>query len=205
VTLPAVVPHILRADARANRERILRAAQAVFRERGIDAEMKEVAARAGASIGTLYRNFPTRQDLVIAMFADCEERVAALLARADAMPDPVEGIRALFADGFALAEEKGAMMDAFRRELPGPCSASLDALDPIGKVAALLQRGVAAGAFRPGLDAEIAAARLLASFEPFQYARLRRNRTADEIAAAHLSLFLHEIGAEAPSANDSER
>jgi AcrR family transcriptional regulator len=56
----------LRADARGNRDQILAAAQIVFRERGIDVPMKEIADRAGVGVGTLYRHFPDRTALITA-------------------------------------------------------------------------------------------------------------------------------------------
>jgi AcrR family transcriptional regulator len=56
----------LRADARSNRDQILAAAQTVFRERGVDVPMKEIADRAGVGVGTLYRRFPDRTTLITA-------------------------------------------------------------------------------------------------------------------------------------------
>ncbi|MFI7003720.1 TetR/AcrR family transcriptional regulator [Nocardia sp. NPDC050175] len=56
----------LRADARSNRDQILTAALSVFRERGIDVPMKEIADRAGVGVGTLYRRFPDRDALISA-------------------------------------------------------------------------------------------------------------------------------------------
>jgi AcrR family transcriptional regulator len=58
----------LRADAEGNRLRILDAAGSVFAERGIDASLEEIADRVGLGIATPYRRFPTREDLVAAVF-----------------------------------------------------------------------------------------------------------------------------------------
>lgn len=60
----------LRADARRNRARILDAAEAVFSERGAAASTEEVAARAGVAVGTVFRHFPTKQDLLAAILKD---------------------------------------------------------------------------------------------------------------------------------------
>ena len=57
----------LRADAERNRKRLLDAAQALFRERGLDVGVAEIAQRAGVGRGTLFRNFPTKQDLIAAI------------------------------------------------------------------------------------------------------------------------------------------
>jgi AcrR family transcriptional regulator len=62
VAEPAVAH--MRADARRNRERILEAARATFGEHGSEAQMDEIARRAGVGVGTLYRHFPTKDALV---------------------------------------------------------------------------------------------------------------------------------------------
>jgi AcrR family transcriptional regulator len=56
-----------RADAQRNRERILEAADAAFREEGLDVSVAEIARRAEVGSGTLFRNFPTKDDLVRAI------------------------------------------------------------------------------------------------------------------------------------------
>jgi AcrR family transcriptional regulator len=81
----------LRKDAQRNRERLVEAARAVFAERGLDVALDEVARRAGVSIGTLYNRFPTRADLVRAVFADRVETVAAVAEHALAMDDAWAG------------------------------------------------------------------------------------------------------------------
>ncbi len=67
-----------RADAQRNRELLLAAAKDVFTERGIDAPLDDIARRAGVGNATMYRHFPTRSDLIVAVYAD---EVAALCAR----------------------------------------------------------------------------------------------------------------------------
>ncbi|MGN6870575.1 MAG: TetR/AcrR family transcriptional regulator [Solirubrobacteraceae bacterium] len=57
----------LRADAERNRRRLVDAAQDLFRERGLDVGVAEIAQRAGVGRGTLFRNFPTKQDLIAAI------------------------------------------------------------------------------------------------------------------------------------------
>jgi AcrR family transcriptional regulator len=58
---------VLRSDAERNRRRLLDAAQELFRERGLDVGVAEIAQQAGVGRGTLFRNFPTKQDLVAAI------------------------------------------------------------------------------------------------------------------------------------------
>ena len=61
-------PRRLRADARRNVDALLEAAKTVFRTSGVDAPAKEIADLAGVGVGTLYRHFPQRSDLVKAVF-----------------------------------------------------------------------------------------------------------------------------------------
>jgi len=81
----------LRKDAQRNRERLVEAARAVFAERGLDVALDEVARRAGVSIGTLYNRFPTRADLVAAVFADRRETLIEVAEQALAMDDSWAG------------------------------------------------------------------------------------------------------------------
>lgn len=59
---------VRRADARRNQQALLDAAAAVFVRAGVDAPVREIAAEAGVGMGTIYRHFPTRADLVVAVF-----------------------------------------------------------------------------------------------------------------------------------------
>lgn len=81
-----------RADAQRNEERVRQAAAEVFAELGVDAPVREVAARAGVGVGTLYRHFPDRVALVVAVYrdavdacADAAPELAATLAPAEAV------------------------------------------------------------------------------------------------------------------------
>src|SRR5262247_2909084 len=60
----------LRADARRNRERVLEAARACFREDGSNAQMDDVASRAGVGVGTVYRHFPDKAALLEALISE---------------------------------------------------------------------------------------------------------------------------------------
>jgi AcrR family transcriptional regulator len=82
----------LRADAERNRVRILDAAAEVFAERGLEASLDEVAARAGVGVGTVYRRFANRDELIDALFQARVEEVLGLLEEASANPDPWEGL-----------------------------------------------------------------------------------------------------------------
>jgi len=81
----------MRADAERNRERVLDAAREVFAEQGLDASTNEVARRAGVGVATLFRRFPTRDDLLAAVFADKMAAYGAAIDDALAAPDAWEG------------------------------------------------------------------------------------------------------------------
>ena len=75
----------LRADAERNRRRLLEAASDLFRERGLDVGVGEIAQRAGVGRGTVFRNFPTKEDLIAAIVVErIDEAVAAGRRRLDA-------------------------------------------------------------------------------------------------------------------------
>ncbi|BEL06284.1 TetR/AcrR family transcriptional regulator [Actinoplanes sichuanensis] len=86
-SLPAETPGgSLRVDAERNRQRIVAAAREVFAESGLEVPIEDVAKRAGVGVGTLYRRFPERADLIAAAF---EEKMAAYSEAArQALADP---------------------------------------------------------------------------------------------------------------------
>lgn len=81
----------LRSDAARNRERIVAAARQVFRAEGLNASMASVAREAGVGIATLFRRFPTKEDLVAAVFADRMDAYADAVAVALDDPDAWHG------------------------------------------------------------------------------------------------------------------
>jgi AcrR family transcriptional regulator len=72
----------MRADAQRNRERLVEVAREVFKERGLDAPLDEIARRAGVGAGTLYRHFPTREALHDAVMQAWVEQVQAHVDKA---------------------------------------------------------------------------------------------------------------------------
>lgn len=84
----------LRADAQRNRERILAAAEEVFLEKGAGVSLDEVAKRAGVGIGTLYRRFPTREELLAAAYSARFLAFAENCRARDAELDPLNALRA---------------------------------------------------------------------------------------------------------------
>lgn len=106
-----------RADALRNRERVLAAATAVFAEKGLDAGIPEIAARAGVGKATVYRSFPTKEHLVAAIAAEGLRWWSSRLEEAIESEDPWTGL--------ARAIEDATERQASNRVLAG-------SLGPIG-------------------------------------------------------------------------
>jgi len=81
----------LRRDAQERRGKLIEAAQREFAAHGVDASLEKIAREAGVSIGTLYRHFPTRLDLLMAAFRPRVQEFLDGAAKALAMDDPWEG------------------------------------------------------------------------------------------------------------------
>jgi AcrR family transcriptional regulator len=125
----------LRADARRNRARILDAAGEVFAERGAAASTEEVAARAGVAIGTVFRHFPTKQDLLGAILKDL---LVDLTSAGDA------DLFAFFTRVVTAAAEKKVVVELLAQEgmavgAEGPVAALGDTVD--GLLAAAKEAG----------------------------------------------------------------
>ena len=143
-----------RADARANRGRILDAAEEVFGAGGESASTEEVARLAGVGIGTVFRHFPTKAALLEAVlvrrFDRLREQAESLLDAAD----PGEAFRSLFGHLVAYAAPKIAITEALLDaggDRDGKAARASEGLH--GAVGALLERAQQAGAIRD--DAEL--------------------------------------------------
>lgn len=110
----------LRADAARNLDRVLAAAREVFAEQGADAQVDDVARRAGVGVGTVYRRFPNKEALLEAVLA---RRMAELDVRAEealADDDPLAAFAALVEALVAAAAEDRTLLNALRRPPGGP-------------------------------------------------------------------------------------
>ncbi|GGC23191.1 hypothetical protein GCM10010974_02300 [Brevibacterium sediminis] len=87
-----MVESMNRADARRNRVRIINAARAAFADHGLEVSAAAVARHAGVGTATLYRHFPTRSDLIDAVFGHEIEHCLAFLADAARTSDPWQGL-----------------------------------------------------------------------------------------------------------------
>src|SRR3954471_14352122 len=85
---PSHVQRVLRADARRNREAVMAAAKKLFADQGLDAQMPDVAKAAKVGVGTVYRHFPTKDDLIAALAAERFELLAERAQEALEEEDP---------------------------------------------------------------------------------------------------------------------
>ncbi|MGA4844190.1 TetR/AcrR family transcriptional regulator [Streptomyces sp. G45] len=143
-----------RADAVRNQQTLLDAAAEVFVTSGIDAPIREIAARAGVGLGTLYRHFPTRADLVTAVYRRqieaCAEAGPRLLADAASPFDALRQWIDLFVDFLVT---KHGLADALRSDSERFAALHTQFLDRLLPVCAeLLDAAVAAGDIRPGVQ-----------------------------------------------------
>ncbi|RYJ30047.1 TetR transcriptional regulator [Streptomyces sp. L-9-10] len=144
-----------RKDARRNRQTLLEAAATVFVTSGVEAPVRDIAAKAGVGMGTIYRHFPTRADLVIAVYRHqvdaCAEAGPVLLA---AGPTPHAALGRwvdLFVDFLVTKHGLAAALRTDNARFETLHAYFLDRLVPV--CAELLDAAVAAGEIRSGLDA----------------------------------------------------
>jgi len=109
----------MRRDARESRARLIAAARDEFAARGVEASLEKVARDAGVAIGTLYRHFPTRLDLLLAALAPRLEEFVAGADRALAMDDPWEAFVAYLDNLFAVQAGDRGFNDFLSRRFPG--------------------------------------------------------------------------------------
>ncbi|MFI1395932.1 TetR/AcrR family transcriptional regulator [Streptomyces sp. NPDC020681] len=143
-----------RADAQRNRQTVLTAAAEVFVTSGVDAPIRQIAARAGVGMATIYRHFPTRADLVTAVYRHqieaCAEAGPKLLASADSPLDALRQWIDLFVDFLVT---KHGLADALQSDSDRFAALHTYFLDRLMPVCAqLLDAAVDAGDIRPGMQ-----------------------------------------------------
>ncbi|MFI9773244.1 TetR/AcrR family transcriptional regulator [Streptomyces sp. NPDC051956] len=144
-----------RKDARRNQQTLLDAAAAVFVASGVEAPVRDIAAKAGVGMGTIYRHFPTRADLVIAVYRHqveaCAEAGPALLTAA---PTPHVALGRwvdLFVDFLVTKHGLAGAMQADNAGFETLHAYFLDRLVPV--CTQLIDAAVASGEIRADLDA----------------------------------------------------
>ena len=152
---PGLTPRRLRADAQRNIDSLLEAAKAVFGTSGVDAPAKEIADLAGVGVGTLYRHFPRRADLV----------KAVLRREIDACADAAPALAAAHEPGAALAQwlQRYTEFVATKRGLATALHSGDPAFDALPgyfmqrlgpALGSLLEAATASGEIRAGISPE---------------------------------------------------
>jgi len=144
----------LRTDAARNRKAIVDTARLVFADKGLDVSLDEIARQAGIGNATLYRRFPSRADLIAAVFAEQMAEYTATVDAALANPDPWDGLRRYV--------ETIAAMQATDRGLANLVTMDVSAAPEIEQLRAkafvgmveLIRRAKVAGALRPEFSTE---------------------------------------------------
>ncbi|MDD0858409.1 helix-turn-helix domain containing protein [Arthrobacter alpinus] len=180
---------MLRTDAQENRDRMLSAARALFAEQGLDVGMREVARRAEVGPATLYRRFPTKQDLIDEAFSVELHSCQTIVEEGCADPDPWRGFTSVvqrltalyirnrgFVDAFMSTDSSSITFSVHRREL-------LRMLDGLGR------RARAGGSLRRDFVIDDLVLVLLAARGLSSVAPTGRDRAASRFAALAIDAF----------------
>lgn len=108
-----------RVDVRRNHARLLEATRKLFAEQGVDVSVREVAREAGLGVATVYRHFPTRDDLVDAVLEDAFDELVAAGERALAAEDAWLGFTGLVEETLALNARNRGLRDVFETQRRG--------------------------------------------------------------------------------------
>jgi AcrR family transcriptional regulator len=142
-----------RADAQRNRERILQVAKQVFTRRGAEASMDEIAKRAKIGPGTLYRHFPTRDDLLAAVYISEVEKLAEAQKKFSLELPPIEALRAWMLVFIDYIAAKKIIVPALNAMAGGPSRVFQQTNGLMeGAAKALASRAVASKDLRPDVD-----------------------------------------------------
>jgi AcrR family transcriptional regulator len=161
----ARAPRRPRADAARNRAAILQVARDAFTEAGEDVSLEGIARAAGVGIGTLYRNFPTREELVAAVYASELDAVLATVPGLVARHAPDVALRA-FLDTYAgfIATKRG-MAETVRAGAVRSAAESAGTRRRVNEaVGLILAAGAEQGVFRPETEADDVTAAMVGIF-----------------------------------------
>ncbi len=185
-----------RVDAQKNRQKLLKAAREVLAERGFEAEISEIASRAGIGSGTIYRNYRTKENLILEITRELVNSTAAeVLSIAANVEDGREAVRQTMEVGFRRVKKYGKLaiqLVAGAAPLPYSSVMNPEALANIFRL--LIRRGIDQGHFRRDLDVDYATAVWFALVSPSAF-RLVSDRQPDELAELSIDFFLAGISA----------
>lgn len=143
-------PRATRSDAIENRRQLIDHAREAFAESG-EVSMTSIARRAGVGVGTLYRHFPTREALIVAVYDNEIENLAALAPALLEKHPPVEALRLWF-DRLAYYGQLKYGVSEVIHAAPSSGAEHVAYELIIGAIATLLAAGEKAGELKPDLD-----------------------------------------------------
>lgn len=115
----SAAPRPKRSDAMRNRDQILQAAFSVFAKSGVDAQMAEIAEAAGVGVATLYRNFPSKEELINVLLVDHFDRVIEVAEEAVDAPDAWQAFTRLLRWMTAMQLENRALVESLAGRIRG--------------------------------------------------------------------------------------
>ena len=148
----------LRADAKRNREALLATAVVAFSEHGVETSLEDIAQRAGVGIGTLYRNFPTREALIEAVYRNEVEKLCDAVADLQDELPADEALAEWMQRFVAHVARKRGMAVALKQAAAQKADGSTSELFAYAHermriaMATLLDAGIAAGTVRADVD-----------------------------------------------------
>jgi AcrR family transcriptional regulator len=151
--LAAAPVRVQRADARRNREAVIEAAKKLFADEGLEAQIPDIAKAAKVGVGTVYRHFPAKEDLIVALADDRFERLAERAREALDENDPWEGFRGFIRFSAELQAEDRGLCEVMgsRPDIMGAAAEAVG-LDQLCRE--MVGRAQKAGELRPDLDWE---------------------------------------------------
>jgi len=186
-----------RRDAVANRRRLLDAARTALAEHGMGVSVNSIARAAGVGVGTLYRKYPTKADLVGAILLELQDEVATTIAERTAGADSPEAeLQGLVEAHLIVLGRVGALDSLLRREAPTLAAR----LEPgellerfLGPLRRVLEHGIAAGAFRKNLDVDLVGRAFFGMLDSHVVADRAARDGVEAIACQCSAVLLHGI------------
>jgi AcrR family transcriptional regulator len=170
---------------------VLDAARDVLSVRGFNAEVAEIAEVAGVGVGTIYRHFPNRHELISAVILEMGESFGRDVSRHLANPSVIEALRGIIHSAFDIADRYGKL---FLDQIAGSGSeayeSAFDREQARIDLRELFRRGSTSGELPADLDAELCLGMLLGIFAPRAMEFLIGDRGASEVAPSAFEFFL---------------
>ena len=185
----------LRKDAARSRQSVLEAASRLFADRGLDVGFDEIAREAGVGVGTVYRRFPTRDELIEALFAEKLAAVIAIATDAADLDDPWDALCQLCENSVAQQQQDRGLAQVLLRGIgrDNVMKKSRDRL--VGLVDAVVRRAQDSGVTRADIEPGdiVVMLHLLSKISTPRVPELWRR---------HLALFLDSIRADGHQRSD---